>query len=171
MWAFTGRDRPSFAITPKENQESVWDYPRPPVSKLDSRQVLVKLGNVIIAESTAAIRVLETAHPPTFYLPKSDVRMDYFVRESRSSFCEWKGQATYWTVKTEFDQVASACWSYPSPRDEFQNIQNCFSFYPAQFECTIDGETVRPQPGGFYGGWVTDEVIGPYKGDPGTSSW
>lgn len=171
MWQFTGTHRPSFAIKTKPGEESVWDYPRPPACVPDGRKVIVRHGNQIIAETLKAIRVLETASPPTFYIPANDINLDSLVQSSGSSFCEWKGNATYWSLKTDDQQIKNVGWSYNSPSKHFAAIKNHFSFYPALLECTVNGETVRPQPGGFYGGWVTDEIVGPYKGEPGTSGW
>jgi uncharacterized protein (DUF427 family) len=171
MWQFTGKQRPSFALPPGEGQESVWDYPRPPVCVKDSRKIVVACGTTTIAETTHAIRVLETASPPTVYLPPQDVDLACLRRESGSSFCEWKGQATYWSVVTADAEIKNAGWSYDNPTAAFQEIAGYLSFYPALLACTIDGETVRPQPGEFYGGWVTNEIVGPCKGQPGTSGW
>ena len=171
MWKFTGKKRPDNAIEPCEGQESVWDYPRPPICAEDSRAVVVRLGELIVARTTDAIRVLETASPPTFYIPKTDINFDLLIKTSGSSFCEWKGAATYWSVDADGQFIKDVGWSYETPSTRFASIQGYLSFYPARLECTVAGELVRPQPGGFYGGWVTDEIIGPYKGESGTSGW
>ena len=171
MWQFTGRSRPSFAIVPNDNQESVWDYPRPPACVLDSREIVVSHGDDLIAKTNRAYRILETASPPTFYLPPDDINLQMLTRSSGSSFCEWKGVATYWSLTSAGTAGLNAGWSYQSPTAAYAMIKDYLSFYPAKLQCTVDGEIVRPQPGGFYGGWVTDEIIGPYKGDPGTSGW
>ena len=171
MWQFTGNARPDFAIEPKNGEESVWDYPRPPVCKHDPREVIVRLGDEVVAQSTRCIRILETASPPTFYIPPTDVNLDCLESSPGSSFCEWKGAATYWSLLTGSARLKNVGWSYPAPSKRFLGIRGYLSFYPAKLECYVDGERVRPQPGGFYGGWVTDEIIGPYKGEPGTGGW
>jgi uncharacterized protein (DUF427 family) len=171
MWHFTGNQRPEFATEPGEGQESVWDYPRPPICVKDSREVIVRLGELVIAKTTNSVRVLETASPPTFYIPPADIKLELLHKTSGSSFCEWKGAATYWSLNASNQKVNNVGWSYELPSLRFASIQNYLSFYPAKLECTVDGEFVRPQPGGFYGGWVTDEIIGPYKGESGTGGW
>lgn len=171
MWKFNGSQRPSFALPTVDGQESVWDYPRPPKLVTDSREVIVRLGDLEIAKTKSAVRVLETASPPTVYLPPTDINFDYLEQVSGSSFCEWKGAATYWSVVTPTKTLKKVGWSYSSPTDRFSAIQGYLSFYPAHLECWLDGERVQPQPGGFYGGWVTKEIIGPYKGESGTMGW
>ena len=170
MWKYTGKVRPSFAEEPLEGQESVWDYPRPPVLVLDTRLVEVTYNAKVIASTQQAYRVLETASPPTFYLPPEDVESHQLVPASGSSFCEWKGAASYWALSGGPESRAIA-WSYKNPSPAFARIRDYISFYPAYVECYVDGERVRPQPGGFYGGWVTDEIIGPFKGEHGTGHW
>ena len=150
--------------------ESVWDYPRPPALVPCERQVRVEHRGVAVADSTRALRVLETASPPTIYVPEADVRTD-LLRPSaaRSTVCEWKGRAVYWSVRDhEGHWREAAGWSYPEPTPAFASIAGWLSFYPARLQCTVAGEPVRPQPGGFYGGWLTDEIVGPVKGAPGT---
>jgi uncharacterized protein (DUF427 family) len=171
MWQFTGQKRPSFAIEPTAGQESVWDYPRPPICADDDREVIVRLQDLQIARTTRAKRVLETASPPTFYIPPDDIDLSCWQRTASSSFCEWKGSATYWSCKLAAHTISSVGWSYEQPTNQFAVIAGYLSFYPALLQCTVDGESVRPQPGGFYGGWVTNEIIGPCKGKPGTGSW
>ena len=171
MWKFTGIQRPTFAIAPTEGQESVWDYPRPPICVADAREVTVRLGNIQIAHSRATLRVLETASPPTFYIPKTDVDSSLLEPTTGASSCEWKGKATYWSLTAGINQIPNVGWSYESPSPRFADITGYVSFYPSILECLVDGELVRPQPGEFYGGWVTDEIVGPYKGEPGTSGW
>lgn len=171
MWQFTGKQRPPFAHEPSEGQESVWDYPRPPAVVPDRRHVVVQQGNIVLAESRSTVRVLETASPPTFYIPPSDVQLQFFSSQRGSSFCEWKGQATYWSLQLDTKRWPSVGWSYEHPSSAFEMIGGFLSFYPGQLECYVEGERVRSQPGGFYGGWVTDEVVGPYKGEPGTGGW
>lgn len=171
MWRYTGADRPEFADAPGPGQESVWDYPRPPRVELDDRRVQVIHDGLTIADTRAAYRVLETASPPTFYLPPDDIRMEVLERSGRTSICEWKGRARYWTLRAGADLVKDVAWSYPQPSPGFEVIAGYLSFYPARIECRLEGVRVLPQPGGFYGGWVTPETVGPFKGGPGTGWW
>lgn len=170
-WKYRGQARPSFAEPPGEGQESVWDYPRPPRLVSDSREVLVRVGSTVIAQSHRAIRVLETASPPTFYLPPDDVRTDLLRGAEGDSFCEWKGQARYWSVTLENHVIKHAAWSYDEPLAGFETIAGYLSFYPGKLECYVAGVRVEPQPGGLYGGWITPDVVGPFKGEPGTKGW
>lgn len=171
MWNFTGRGRPAFAIEPRAGQESVWDYPRPPVCRPDPRKVEVLYGELKIALSTQTIRVLETASPPTIYIPPSDVNRDVLTKAVGSSFCEWKGQATYWSLSADGQLMKNVGWSYHQPSASFALLDGYLAFYPSLLDCFIDGERVQPQPGGFYGGWVTSEIVGPFKGESGTHGW
>jgi uncharacterized protein (DUF427 family) len=170
-WPHAGRQRPAFAHPPGPGQESVWDYPRPPRLVAESREVVVSCGPVEIARTTRAVRILETASPPTFYLPRADVHEAFLEPAPGTSWCEWKGEARYWSVVTPAARVDGVAWSYPQARAPFTAIRDMVAFYPAQLTCTVDGEVVRPQPGGYYGGWVTSDVAGPFKGEPGTGGW
>ncbi len=170
-WVNTGSVRPDFAVEPHSGQESVWDYPRPPLLVPDSREVVVCVAGEEIARSNDALRLLETASPPTFYLPPDDCAIGSLSPAARTSFCEWKGAATYWDFgigETRYPEIA---WSYREPFGEYAGLAGYFSFYPSRAECFVAGESVRAQAGGFYGGWITDEVVGPFKGEPGTGSW
>ena len=160
MWVYTGDKRPAFAETPATGQESVWDYPRPPKLVADHRRIVVQGGDLLIADSGENYRILETAGPPTFYIPRQNVRVELMKPLPGTSICEWKGAAQYWTLETSTAAQAP-----------YDTISGCFSFYPGRIECFVDGERVRPQPGYFYGGWITDEVVGPWKGEPGTEWW
>jgi len=172
LWKNTGEHRPPFAIEPQAGQESVWDYPRPPVMVADKREMMVRSGETIVARTRRAVKVCETASPPTFYLPPEEVAREYLRPSDSRSFCEWKGQASYWSLALpEQPVVKDIAWSYEEPYAEFEAIAGYLSFYPARIECTIDGQAVQPQAGGFYGGWVTPELVGPFKGEPGTSGW
>jgi uncharacterized protein (DUF427 family) len=166
---FNGQDRPDFAIKPGPGQESVWDYPRPPVVKPCGKLVEVKLGDILLARSSRSYRLLETASPPTFYLPHNDVTWDQLVKVPGSSVCEWKGAAQYWGVVVDADTPVA--WSYPRPRARYAALKDYVSFYPGRVQCFVAGESVLPQPGRFYGGWITADVVGPFKGDPGTGHW
>lgn len=170
MWKHQGQQRPDFADEPGAGQESVWDYPRPPALVDCAQLVEVKNGNDIIARSTRCKRVLETASPPTVYIPPDDIDFDLLQHAPGTSYCEWKGAAQYWGLATD-KQASALAWSYPDPNPAFVSIRDWLCFYPGRVECYIDGERVRPQEGGFYGGWVTDSVAGPWKGGPGTSHW
>lgn len=171
MWQFNGKNRPPFAEEPESGQESVWDYPRPPMISQDSRRVIVKHEDLVIADSIHAVRILETASPPTFYIPPKDVRPEFIAPAAGSSFCEWKGEAHYFSLDSPHARIPQVGWFYPQPRPDFAEIAGFFSFYPAKIECYVDAELVRPQPGGFYGGWITDDIVGPIKGLRGTSHW
>lgn len=180
-WTFRGQQRPPFAIEPGPGQESAWDYPRPPALVTDSRTVIVKHGDTVIAESTATIRVCETAGSPAFYIPPQDVDVTCHAVAPGSSFCEWKGPARYWrlnvpsgvgvgqALEQPLDQPVGR--DYPEPMADFALIGGYFSFYPGRIACFVDGERVVAQAGGFYGGWITADVVGPFKGDAGTSGW
>lgn len=152
--------------------ESVWDYPRPPRVEPDDRTVRVVHRDLVIAESANAVRVLETSHPPAFYLPPEDVNMEYLTPGRGRSICEWKGNAEYWDLIVGNDTVSNAAWSYPEPLPAYTTLAGWLSFYPGRVDkCTVAGEAVTPQEGGFYGGWITGEIEGPFKGAPDTSGW
>ena len=170
MWEYTGQHRPSFAEEPGPGQESVWDYPRPPALVSCESLVEIQAAGALLASTRQAQRVLETASPPTYYLPPDSVDWSRLVRTADRSYCEWKGGATYWHL-TKPKTIKNVAWSYEEPKNSFKSIAGYVSFYPAMLDCFIDGERVRPQPGGFYGGWVTNEIVGPFKGQPDTSGW
>jgi uncharacterized protein (DUF427 family) len=171
VWQYRGQERPAFAEKPGAGQESVWDYPRPPAIVIDHRRVEVRLGDLVVADSRRNYRILETASPPTFYISPHDVQLQLLQSCSGVSVCEWKGVAHYWALRDHPGSTQALGWSYPSPNPPFGAIAGYFSFYPAMAECFVDGERVRPQPGEFYGGWVTSEIVGPFKGDAGTQHW
>jgi uncharacterized protein (DUF427 family) len=152
--------------------ESVWDYPRPPRLEATSKRLQVIFAGVTVADTTRGLRVLETSHPPTYYIPPEDVRADLLVPSPRTSLCEWKGQARYWTVQVGEKEARNVAWSYPNPTRDFREIRDHLAFYPGPMDaCFVDGEEVRAQAGGFYGGWVTRDLEGPFKGEPGTLGW
>lgn len=171
LWKYRGQERPPFAEEPGPGQESVWDYPRPPALVSDHRIVEVRAGDELIARSTACCRILETASPPTVYIPPQDIEQGVLEGAPGQSACEWKGLSRFWHVVTGNTRISQAAWSYPDPLPGFEAIRDYVSFYPGRVDCTIDGESVRPQPGGFYGGWITSEIVGPVKGEPGTGGW
>ncbi len=154
-------------------KESVWDYPRPPRVEACDRSVRVEHGGEVVARSDRALRVLETASPPTIYIPAADVRVELLVEvEGQHTYCEWKGRASYFDLETGAERAAAAAWRYPDPRDAFANLRDHIAFYAGRVDaCYLGEERVRPQGGSFYGGWVTDEIEGPYKGEPGTEGW
>ena len=155
-----------------DGKESVWDYPRPPRLEPVSARIVIVLGGVTVADTTKAYRVLETSHPPNYYLPPDDIADGALVRTARASWCEWKGEAHYFDVSAGGRTAEGAAWGYDRPTPAFAAIAGHVAFYAGPMDrCTVDGETVVPQPGGFYGGWVTDGVTGPFKGAPGTSGW
>ncbi|MEO5711802.1 MAG: DUF427 domain-containing protein [Nocardioidaceae bacterium] len=157
---------------PGPGQESVWDYPRPPRLERTDHVVEVTLGGVVIASTSAPLRVLETSHPPTYYLPFTDFVAGSLRPAEGGSMCEWKGQASYLDLVGGSTVAPRAGWFYPSPTPAFATIVDHLALYPGMMDrCTVDGEVVLPQPGGFYGGWVTSKVVGPFKGDPGTMFW
>jgi uncharacterized protein (DUF427 family) len=151
--------------------ESVWDYPRPPALVPCERRVRVQVGEVTIAQSDRALRVLETASPPTVYLPPGDVERSLLRSGRGRSICEWKGLASYWDVEVEGLRIASAAWSYSRPRRRFAALKDHLAFFPGRVQCFLDAERVRPQDGDFYGGWITDDIRGPFKGAAGTLGW
>jgi uncharacterized protein (DUF427 family) len=164
--------RPATIVKPAPGQESVWDYPRPPRLEDFAGLIRIRFGGVLIVETRAAKRVLETSHPPTYYLPMQDIAVKYLKKAAGESFCEWKGMAQYFSLVVEDRTAPNVAWYYPTPSPEFAALKNHVAFYSAPMdECTVNGEDVTPQPGGFYGGWVTSNVVGPFKGEPGTMGW
>ena len=157
---------------PGPGQESVWDYPRPPRAEPDHRRAVLRYGGVVVADTTDLVRVLETSHPPTFYLARTAFG-EYLRPGGRTTVCEWKGVARYVDLVVPGAATLTAVgWWYPRPDERYPELLDRVAVYGGPFdEITLDGELVRPQPGGFYGGWVTDDVVGPFKGAPGTLGW
>jgi uncharacterized protein (DUF427 family) len=172
-WRFA--TRPRTIVEPGPGQESVWSFPRPPRVEAVTARVTVACGDRLIGDSQRAVRVLETAGAPCYYLPAEDCDRQALVRTARWSICEWKGVAWSYDVVTGDVRLTGAAWSYPDPLDDlgcgFARIAGAFAFYASDLACTIDGERVTPQPGGFYGGWVRANLTGPIKGVPGSSGW
>ncbi len=164
-------------IEPGPGQESVWDYPRPPRLEASPVSIEVVLGGVVVARTTSSLRVLETSHPPTYYLPASSFIEGALRPAPGSSWCEWKGEASYLDVVAQSADGTAvvaprAGWTYPQPTDGFLPLVDHVALMPAAMErITLDGEVVQPQEGGFYGGWITSRVVGPFKGAPGTYGW
>lgn len=146
----------------------MWDYPRPPAVVPFSGRIRVVHAGTVVADTTGAIRVLETSQPPAFYIPPADIDMTRLRVTSSTTWCEWKGSASYW----QLDDVADAAWSYARPTVAFEAIADHLAFYAQKVDqCWVDDEHVLPNPGNFYGGWITSRVTGPFKGGPGTSGW
>jgi uncharacterized protein (DUF427 family) len=159
-------------VAPGPGQESVWDYPRPPRLERSPRRVRIEHGGVVVADTRRALRVLETSHPPTYYVPREDIDPSCLRPTEGSSFCEWKGRAAYLDVVVGGTIAHEAGWYYPEPTEGFAALRDHVAFYPGRLDrCTVDDEVVAPQAGGFYGGWVTRDVVGPFKGAPGTAGW
>jgi uncharacterized protein (DUF427 family) len=166
-WQFTGSVRPDFALHTTAEQESVWDYPRPPEARRSTASLKVYAGDDLVAQTGRGIRVLETSGAPTYYFPPDDVDLQFFEFGELTSVCEWKGVAQTINVAGR----ANAAWRYVQMFPAFTNLYQWVSFYPAKLACYVDDEKVEPQPGGFYGGWVTKNIIGPIKGDAGSEHW
>jgi uncharacterized protein (DUF427 family) len=159
-------------IEPEAGQESVWDYPRPPRLEAAGRHLKIIFNGITIAETNRAYRVLETSHPPVYYFPPEDVRMELLSQSSETSFCEWKGRAGYYSIKAGEKEIPKAAWFYPAPAEGFVEIKNYVAFYPSKMDaCFVDGEAAQMQEGDFYGGWITSEIVGPFKGGLGTRGW
>ncbi|GAB3887141.1 DUF427 domain-containing protein [Terrabacter terrigena] len=153
-------------------QESVWDYPRPPSVEPTDELVEVVLGGEVVASTRAALRLLETSHPPTYYLPRDAFAEDALQPAEGHTHCEWKGQASWFDLVAGDRRAARAAWHYPDPAPAYAVLLGHVAVMPALVdECRVDGQRVRPQEGGFYGGWITDRVVGPFKGGPGSWGW
>ncbi len=167
-WRFRGADRPEFALSACCDEESVWDYPRPPRIAEVTERLRVLCGGLLIAETEVGLRVLETAGAPTYYFPPADVRCEHLTMQAQAhSSCEWKGKAVSYSVAG----VCDAAWSYTSTYPEFVSIRGWYAFFPARLDCYVGVERVSPQSGGYYGGWVTRNLRGPIKGERGTEHW
>lgn len=159
-------------ITPEPGQESVWDYPRPPRLEETTKHIRIIFNGIAIADTRRAKRVLETSHPPCYYIPPEDIKLEYLSQTGRKSFCEWKGMAGYADVVVGDKRAANAAWYYPQPTPEFTTIKDYLSFYASKMDaCYVDDELVQSQPGDFYGGWITKDIVGPFKGGAGTMGW
>jgi len=159
-------------IEPQPGQESVWDYPRPPRLEPTTKRLRVVFEGLTIVDTTAAYRILETSHPPTYYIPQSDILMQYLVPTRRRTFCEYKGEAHYWTVEVNGKTFPDVAWSYPHPNPAYVPIAHHLAFYASRAEaCYVGEERVQPQAGDFYGGWITQDIVGPFKGAAGTWGW
>ncbi|HUR94200.1 MAG TPA: DUF427 domain-containing protein [Gemmatimonadales bacterium] len=171
-WRDLVRTRPPDIVRPGPGQESVWDYPRPPRVDRVIERVRVEFEGRRLADTVKALRVCETSSPPAYYIPQADIEMRYLEPTDRSSFCEWKGEASYWSVNVGSREVKDAAWSYSQPDPGFEAIRDHIAFYPRRMDaCWVGEARVLPQPGFFYGGWVTPELVGPFKGVPGSQGW
>jgi uncharacterized protein (DUF427 family) len=171
-WKHDGSERPPWAESPAAGQQSVWDFPRPPRIEAELRTVRVEHRGVLVAESRDALRIVETAGAPAFYLPVADVDESLLASVETVSFCEWKGRARHFRLQVAGDVVREAAWSYPDPFPEFEAIRDRFAFHPARIDgCWLGDAKATAQPGGYYGGWVTQDLSGPIKGGPGSGSW
>lgn len=159
-------------IRPAPGQESVWDYPRPPRVEPCTAELVIELGGEVVARTSSSWRVLETSHPPTYYLPRSAFVVGSLRAADGASWCEWKGRAAYLDVVGGTSVAPRAGWTYPEPAAGYQVLAGAIAVMPGAMDrCTVDGEVVRAQDGGFYGGWITSRVAGPFKGGPGTQGW
>jgi uncharacterized protein (DUF427 family) len=159
-------------IEPGPGQESVWDYPRPPRLEDVEEKVKVVFGGVTVAYTTRAKRVLETSHPPVLYVPPEDIRTEHLRPAGGSSLCEWKGMASYYDLVTDERVAERAAWYYPDPVPAYASLKDYVAFYPSLMDgCWIGGQKVEAQAGDFYGGWITPNIVGPFKGGPGTWGW
>jgi uncharacterized protein (DUF427 family) len=171
-WVWVGDERPPWASTPNSGQISVWDFPRPPRLEREERRVRVEFAGRGVAESDAAWRVLETASPPTIYVPLTDVDHTLLHASGAGSVCEWKGRAAHLTLRVGGRESEDAAWSYADPFPEFERLAEAIAFHPGRVDrCTLGGVDVESQAGGYYGGWITADLAGPFKGPRGTQDW
>ena len=166
------RTPPVQRIEPGPGQKSVWDYPRPPRIEPVRERLRVLVDGAILAETTAGLRVLETAGAPVYYFPPSDVDAGRLVASRHTSFCEWKGEAGYVTYEHGGRRIDNVGWRYAEPSAGYEALRGFLAFYAARVDAAwVGDEQATPQPGNFYGGWVTKRIVGPFKGGPGTSGW
>ncbi|KLE34635.1 hypothetical protein AAW00_10670 [Aurantiacibacter luteus] len=157
---------------PGPGQISVWDFPRPAIARAGSDSVVIEHGGIVIARTRSPVLTFETSHPPSYYIPPGDIMPGVLRRAEGSSFCEWKGAAVYWDVITQDGVQSRVAWSYPNPSPPFAMLRDHVAFFAGSFDrCSVNGETVVPQPGQFYGGWITSRYSGPFKGIPGSTGW
>jgi uncharacterized protein (DUF427 family) len=153
-------------------RESVWDYPRPAICERFEGGLKIVSGAGVLAQTTRGYRTVETSHPPSYYFPPEDVAMDLLVENGHRSFCEWKGEARYFDLLVDGKTVRNVAWTYPEPSASFVPIRDYLSFYASRVDaCYVNEERVRAQAGDFYGGWITANLVGPFKGPPGTGGW
>ncbi|MGD1899108.1 MAG: DUF427 domain-containing protein [Phormidesmis sp.] len=159
-------------IEPGPNQESVWNYPRPPKVEDVAKHVTIIFNNELIADTRKAKRILETSHPPNYYIPLNDIQTQYLEPSAHASYCEWKGVASYYSLQVGERQAKDVAWTYPNISAAYEELIGYVGFYPGPMDaCYIDEEIVQPQAGSFYAGWITQDIVGPFKGGPGTLGW
>ncbi len=159
-------------VAPRQGQESAWTYPRPPRVECCQRRVVVVCAGMVVADTTRPLRVVETSHPPVYYVPPADCVQSCFRPTSEESFCEFKGVARYYDIVVGEHVARDAAWAYPSPAARYAVLHDYVAVYPGRVDaCYVDGERVQAQEGRFYGGWITRDVAGPFKGGPGTHGW
>lgn len=152
--------------------ESVWDYPRPPRLEVFKGHLRIVYAGIILADTNQALRILETSHPPTYYLPQSDIEMQYFKANPRQSFCEFKGRASYYDLQIAGQNIPQVAWYYPAPNKAYPALKDHLCFYASKVDtCYVNDEKIQAQTGDFYGGWITANIKGPFKGGPGTFGW
>lgn len=168
------RPAPGAIVRPGPGQESVWDYPRPPRIEPAGKAGGVAFNGHVIASSGGLLKVVETASPPTYYFPPEDVDGDCLAESAHTTFCEWKGRATYWHVVVKGARIENAAWTYRDPLTDvadYTPLRGRVAFYPQQLDCTLGGQRIEAQQGRFYGGWISPDITGPFKGPPGTGNW
>lgn len=164
--------KPPFVDPPGPGQRSVWDFPRPPAVERVLDRVTIEFGGRTVVDTQRCLRVNETASPPTYYVPRADIEDGVLQPGQGLSMCEWKGRARYFDLVVGESRSVQAAWDYPSVSDEYAVLADHVAFYASRVErCTVAGEVVRPQAGQFYAGWITSDLAGPFKGDPGTQGW
>ena len=170
-WRNARRERPT-PLVPGPGQVSVWDFPRPPRLERVEARVTVEAGEIPLADSFQTLRVCETSSPPAYYVPASDVRMELLEPSPRETFCEWKGLACYWSLNADGKLVKDVAWSYPDPDEPYAALRHHLAFHAGRVDrCSVGGARVVPQPGEYYGGWITPDLVGPFKGEPGSEAW
>ena len=159
-------------IIPEPGQESVWNYPRPARLEDTNKSIRIIVNSIVLAETTKAKRVIETSHPPSYYIPSEDIKLEYFIETPKKTWCEWKGKCQYYDISIADKYINNAAWRYIEPTPDFVTIQEYYAFYPSLMDaCYVNDELVKSQPGDFYGGWITADIVGPFKGSPGTMGW
>ena len=159
-------------IEPRPDQESVWDYPRPPKVEPTAKRIRIIFNGQTIVDTTNALRILETSHPPVYYIPPHEIHNADLQLTPRRTLCEFKGVASYWTLTVGDKTAENVAWSYPNPTSAFELIKDYLAFYPSRMDaCYVNDEQIKSQEGDFYGGWITDDIVGPFKGEPGTMGW
>lgn len=171
-WRNIKREVPDNIVKPGPGQESIWEYPRPPKVELFSKNMRVEFAGKVIAETNKSYKVMETSSPPCYYISTDYITMDYLFKSAYKTLCEWKGSARYWSINVDGNISKNAGWSYPRPWEGFEQIKDHIAFFAGRVDgCYIDSEKVVPQAGDYYGGWITSNIVGPFKGEPGTENW